>query len=254
MKYLLRFRKFSEYSLEEVEKQLASFGLYKCYAKQKELEGRVDSAYLNKKYGDDSLTDENAVNVMKKHIKNNYLLFCSASFDPMTEKRMKLLWRRYTKNDGFAILYRYDFICNFIELNRYKGTYNFKRVLYSDEKFDLTGYLDCFLESADIVNNSFNDTKFFKLLRKTGHNKDQIEFMRTKTKYKYSEEREFRIIKHVENDDAVINKHLLIPFVLPEKVYILNVNNSPFVKQLIEICKTKRIKYEIVERDQALVV
>lgn len=255
MEFLLKFKGFdkNEHSINDVVNCTASFGLYKLYKNQGELEGEIDYMYLNKKYGDNSLTKDNATSFIKQYVEEKYAVFCMAGFEPMNKKRLKVLWENYTNNNGFVILYSFDDVHSFYLNHAWTGLFYFNQVEYLNHEYKLTNFFDCFLDAYKNIDDE--DLAFLKLqslLKERQCDKDVIKFMSSKTKYKHSIENEYRFIKQTVLNETNKEGYTSIEFVKPLKIFILK--NSDFVQtvKLINICESLRIPFVFVKENDLL--
>lgn len=253
MNYFLKFKHFDKYSIGDLKYGKASFALFEEFKDQQELIAKVDSAKLNAKYGDDSLTDENVIEIMREHIKHRYLLFCMALSHPMTSKRMKVLWDNYSKNCGFLMVYSTEKVIDFLRKHNKQGVYNIKDVEYVEKEMYLTEYFDCLLETygKENVNKKLAFKEFSLRLHQKGCSGDQIRFMSTKTKYEHSIEREIRIIKILE-DEKLTDNHCSKQFIVPEMVYILSTSGQECIMTISSICRRLRIKCALIGPSEIL--
>lgn len=253
MRYFLKFKHFDKYSIDDLKRSRASFALFEEFKDQQELIAKVDSAKLNAKYGDNSLTDDNVIEIMREHIKYKYLLFCMAFYHPMTPKRMKALWNNYSGNCGFLMVYSVEKVIDFLRKHNKQGVYNIKDVEYVEKEMYLTDYFDCLLEAygKENVDEKLAFNEFLLRLHQKGCNGDEIKFMSTKTKYEHSIEHEIRIIKILE-DEKLIDNHCSKQFVMPEMVYILSTSGQDCILTISSICQKLKIKYAIIGPNQIL--
>lgn len=253
MRYFLKFKHFDKYSTDDLEHNKASFALFEEFKDQQELIAKVDSTKLKAKYGDNSLTDDNVIEIMREHIKFKYLLFCMALYHPMTSKRMKVLWNNYSKNCGFVIVYSVEKVIDFLRKHNKQGAYNIRDVEYVEKEMYLTDYFDCLLEvyGKENVDEKLAFNEFSLRLRQKGCNGDQIRFMSTKTKYEHFIEQEIRIIKILE-DEKLIDNHCSKQFVIPDMVYILSTSGQECIMTISSICRRLRIKCALIGPNETL--
>lgn len=241
----IKFKKLDDFSLDDLNNCTASFGLFSIFFDQHEFDGLVDSKYLNEKYNDSSITDKNVIEVIVKHINEQYLQFSLAKLSDEFnyEDVMPKMYKDYCGGNGFVLYYEFN---NVQEVYSYfKGMYPlFIDIQYEKDGLNLTGFYDCLLQCAD--EDNFDDARFQELLDENGYKDDLLHFMARKTHYPKRYENESRIIIRKNDKMNITGNHFSVPFAKPTTVCIPHSLSEKDKYKLIKICNKNRIEYKFI--------
>lgn len=244
--YLIKIKNYNDYSINDLKNNTISFGRYSVFKDQRELVGIVDSKYLNEKYHDNSITDNNAVDFIANYLDEHYLQssFCMLSDSVFSKEALKSMYKDYAIDGGFIEFFEFNDVQ---EIYKYfDGLYPCVcSVLYKDKAFDLTTFFDYFLATTD--QSGTDDKKLNELLENSGHKDDLIDFMRTKVNYLKTYENEFRIIVQRNDSMKIVNDHTVLTFKKPNFINIPCSLDKKRAYEIIKNCKKNRILYKYLE-------